>query len=159
MERQNLFNVNYCGREKEKLLFAQYELYVMMADKISHRRAVSNSFFLAINTALISLVNYVEQFHSPIYLLNIAGLILAILWKNIITSYKNLNSAKYNIINQIEAVLPLTPYFTEWQILERGGNKKKYWPVTHIESYVPIIFALIYSWPVIKLLYIWLKAQ
>jgi len=147
MKQKHLFNDTYGANGKEELLFEQYKLYVEMADKISHRRAISNAFFLAINTALISLVSYAAQLHSPIYLLNIAGLVLSILWFSIIRSYKNLNNAKYGIVNQIEEKLPLRPYSTEWDILKRGRNKKIYWPVTHVESWVPGIFAIIYVWP------------
>lgn len=149
MHIETLFNKEYQNNENVDLAFKQYRLYVEMADKISHRRAVSNSFFLAINTALMSLLSYLAKFHSPVYLLNVAGFILAILWFSIVRSYRNLNGAKYKIINSIERELPLRPYLAEWKILGEGKSKKKYWPLTHIEIWVPLIFAVIYAWPLL----------
>jgi hypothetical protein len=145
----SLFNNAYQDKQKEEIIFKQYQLYVEMADKISNRRAISNSFFLGINAALISLISYV---HSFSHLLNVAGFILSILWFNIVQSYKKLNSAKYEIINNIEDILPLKPYSFEWQKLSMGKNKKNYWPITHIETLVPCIFLLIYALPAITYL-------
>ena len=34
-------------------LLEQYKIYVEMADRISHRRAVANTFFLTFNTAVV----------------------------------------------------------------------------------------------------------
>jgi hypothetical protein len=153
MNKKLLFNDNYEGSKKEEFQLEQYRIYVEMADRISNRRAISNSFFLGINTVLISLIDYITKFHSPAYLLNISGIFLTILWFNIVRSYKNLNTAKYTIINNIEEKLPLRPYFSEWEMLEKGKNKKKYWPLTHIEILIPIIFTLIYAWPFLNICY------
>lgn len=147
MERKHLFSDTFESNGDKVLLFEQYRLYVEMADKISHRRAISNSFFLTIHTTLISFINYAVQFHESLYPLNMIGLVLTVLWFSIIRSYKNLNGAKYRIINQIEEKLLLRPYSTEWKILEQGNNKKVYWPLTHVESWVSGIFAVIYTWP------------
>lgn len=42
------------GSEFEKHLFEQYKLYVEMADRISARRMLANSFFVGVHTALIT---------------------------------------------------------------------------------------------------------
>lgn len=42
------------GAEFEKHLFEQYKLYVEMADRISARRMLANSFFVGVHTALIT---------------------------------------------------------------------------------------------------------
>jgi hypothetical protein len=45
----------------------------------------------------------------------------------------------------IEERLPLALYDTEWEALGRGKDKKKYWPFSHIEQYVPWIFVGLYA--------------
>jgi len=61
-----------------------------------------------------------------------------------VRSYKGLNSGKFKVIHAIEKRLPLALYDTEWEALERGGNKRIYWPFSHIELLVPWIFIVIY---------------
>jgi hypothetical protein len=75
----------------------------------------------------------------------IAGITICYLWYRIITSYKGLNSAKFKVIHAIELRLPLALYDTEWEMLERGKNKKVYWPFSHIELHVPKIFIAIFA--------------
>jgi hypothetical protein len=55
-----------------------------------------------------------------------------------------LNSAKFKVIHEFEQYLPMRPYDTEWEYVERGKNKKLYYPFTHIEKKVPYIFLFIY---------------
>ena len=42
------------GEQYEDHLFEQYKLYVEMADRVSARRMLSNSFFVSVHTALIT---------------------------------------------------------------------------------------------------------
>ena len=150
MKQKHLLNDTYetGTKQVQELLFGQYKLYVEMADKISHRRTRINLFYVGINTVLISLVSLAAQLHSHIYFLNTAGLALCILWFFIIKSYKNVSSAKYFIINEIEENLPLKPYVAELDILKRGSNKK-YWAISGIERWIPAIFSVIYIWSLI----------
>lgn len=58
MKEQRLFSIteeNY-GAEYKAHLFEQYKLYIESAEKISDRRQSANNYFIAINTALISLL-------------------------------------------------------------------------------------------------------
>ena len=41
------------GDEYENHLFEQYKLYVDMADRVSSRRMLANSFFVGVHTALV----------------------------------------------------------------------------------------------------------
>ena len=47
---------NYQGNYEEHLL-DHYKLYVKMADNISQRRANVNTFFLSVNTLLVSFID------------------------------------------------------------------------------------------------------
>ena len=40
----------------QSAIMEQYRLYVEMADRVSQRRALANSFFLTLNTAIFALI-------------------------------------------------------------------------------------------------------
>lgn len=124
-------------------LLEQYKLYVEMADRISQRRTSSNSYFLSVNSAILAFAGYLTSKGSTDYLwlLAVAGILLCLLWFNIITSYRDLNSAKWEVVQQIEERLPISPYAAEWEAVGRGRNPKLYRPLSHIERAVPWIFA------------------
>jgi hypothetical protein len=123
-----------------------YRIYVGMADKISERRQSANSFFLAINTAIVGLVSYLqlgqnEKTGSIFYLvISVAGMIICYIWYRLVLSYKQINSGKFRVVHLIEQNLPLAPYDAEWEILGRGEDPKKYLPFSHIEMFVPWVF-------------------
>lgn len=85
-------------------LLDQYKLYVEMADRISQRRTTANSYFLSVNSAILAFVGYLTSKDSSDYLwlLATAGVTLTFLWHSIITSYRNLNSAKWEVVHEIE---------------------------------------------------------
>jgi len=129
-----------------------YKIYLQMADKISDRRQSANSFFLAINTVIVSSISYISisntAYSSNLFYIfvSIAGMVICYYWYRLIRSYKDLNSGKFKVIHQIESYLPLSPYDTEWEMLGRGKDKKKYLPFTKIEMRIPwVFFALHFS--------------
>lgn len=123
-------------------LVEQYKIYVEMADRISSRRATANSYFLSVNSAILAFVGYVTAAGSPDYLwlLAIAGIALSYFWRALIQSYRNLNTAKWLVVHEIERRLPISPYDAEWIAMGEGKNPKLYRPISHIEAGVPIIF-------------------
>lgn len=123
-------------------LLEQYKMYVEMADRISQRRTTANSYFLALNSAIIGFIGYLTSKDSTQYmwLLAIGGCTLTFLWYSIVISHKQLNAAKWLVVHEIEKRLPIRPYDAEWEAVERGKNKKFYWPMSHIESTVPWVF-------------------
>lgn len=134
---------NYPDNEKwHGHLLDQYKLYVEMADRISQRRATANTYFLSLNSAIIAFVGYLTSKDSTelLWILAVAGIVLSILWRSIITSYRNLNTAKWAIVHLIEKRLPISPYDAEWELVKRGTSDKDYKPISHIEGNVPWIF-------------------
>lgn len=123
-----------------------YKTYLEMADRISERREKANSFFLAVNTALVALLakdafgNTTLSPSTLELLVPLAAGVLCYLWYRIIRSYRDLNSAKFKVIHAIELQLPLRPYDAEWESVERGKNPKLYLPFTHVETFVPWLF-------------------
>src|SRR5713226_9471659 len=123
----------------------QYKLYVEMADRISARRQTANSFFLSINTAIVALLGYLRAAHQTgaeqvYWLVAAAGIVLAYMWYRLVRSYKDLNTAKFNVIHEMEQALPLKPYESEWERVGRGKNPKLYLPFTNVELCVPWVF-------------------
>jgi len=127
-------------------LLDQYKLYVEMADRISQRRTNANTYFLSVNSAILAFVGYLTTAASPSYmwLLALAGCMLTLFWYNIIISYRDLNSVKWQVVQDIEKRLPISPYDAEWDAVQRGGNPKLYRPISHIESWVPGVFLFLH---------------
>lgn len=127
-------------------LLEQYKLYVEMADRISQRRTAANTYFLSVNSAILAFVGYLTSRDSTEYmwLLAIAGCMLTLFWYNIVLSYRNLNSAKWLVVQEIEKRLPISPYDAEWEAVQRGTNPKLYRPISHIEAWVPAVFFVLH---------------
>ena len=130
-------------------LFEQYKLYVETADQISNRRQVANSFFVTINTALVALVGYLHVGSEPSgelhWLIAVAGVVLSYMWYRLIRSYRDLNTAKFKVIHDIETVLPVSPFDAEWEAVGRGRIPKLLLPFTHIEVGIPWVFLVLHS--------------
>jgi hypothetical protein len=148
INRAGLFNeieegVTYPHNEKwYSHLLDQYKLYVEMADRISQRRATANTYFLSLNSAILAFVGYLSVKETGEYnwMLACGGISLSWLWRTLIISYSNLNTAKFEVIHMIEKRLPISPYEAEWAAMGRGANAELYRPLSHIEKVVPIIF-------------------
>ncbi len=123
-------------------LLDQYKLYVEMADRISQRRTTANSYFLSVNSAILAFVGYLTSKDSTelLWLLAVAGSVLSYLWYAIIISYRNLNTAKWEVVHEIEKRLPISPYDAEWAAVQRGTNPLLYRPISHVEAWVPWAF-------------------
>lgn len=137
-------------RETE-LLFEQYKLYVELMDKVSERRHQANSFFLTVNTILVTaLTSFVALTQQPhlrygwVIGAVIAGIIFCLTWCRLIQSYKQLNTGKFEIIHLLETRLPARLFYAEWEVLKRGDGTV-YKPFSHEEKRVPIIFLLLYA--------------
>ena len=99
-------------------VFEQYKLYVEMADRISARRSTANTFFLTLNTLLVgALSTCADKFSRlPVIVLCIAAIVLCYVWKCLINSYRQLNTAKYTVVGEFEE--SESPYGT----FDQGGN-------------------------------------
>lgn len=138
------------GENYHSHLFEQYKMYVESAEKISDRRQNANNFFLTLNTVLISVIGLSFQVKTfddiswSRFLLSVLGVLICVIFWFLLRAYKQLNSGKFKVIHEIEQHLPLSMYDYEWSILGRGKNKSKYYPFSHIESSIPIVFGLLY---------------
>lgn len=137
----------YNGNFRKDLL-DQYKLYVEMSNHISERRNKSNYFYISILSGLLATISLIFEFEiiqnfaiSLLLLLFIAilSIFLCITWMFNIRSYKQLNSVKFDIIFDMEELLPFECFKREWEIT----NKKKYTPLTKVEQMIPILFVIL----------------
>jgi len=112
-------------------------------DLVSRRQAV-NTFFLTMNGALLAAFGLIVKGAGAdrlnavgIFVLAVAGAILCGAWRSLITSFGQLNRAKFQVINTIERYLNTAIYAAEWEALERGENPKVYRSFTSREIWVP----------------------
>jgi hypothetical protein len=144
--------------------FAVYLMAVEMADRVSSRRMLANGFFLSVHTALVTILGFsyesLPSGRRPLLLvISMMGFVLAITWLFALRSYRRLNRAKFNVINEIETSLPEQYFSKEWAELTRTTAKDvelkglrerwirfndRYTTLTNVESIVPLVFALIY---------------
>jgi hypothetical protein len=132
-------------------ILEQYKIYVEMADRISARRALANTFFLTLNTAVFTAIGVFwnrqpggSDWGLAIPLIVLLGQCLAWYW--LIRSYRQLNAAKYVVVGALEQRLPASPYWSaEWKALGEGKDRAKYWPITHLEQGIPVLFAAAYA--------------
>jgi hypothetical protein len=138
------------GEGYQAAILDQYKIYVEMADRISARRSLTNTFFLTFNTLVFAAIGALwkdQPTGARWYLLFplIALLVQCGAWFWLVRSYRQLNSAKYVVIGALEERLPASPYWqAEWKALGEGKNKARYWPLTHLEQWTPLIFAGVY---------------
>lgn len=127
-------------------LLEQYKLYVETAERVSQRRTGANNFLLSANALLVTLYGLALSFgDNPAWLLVVpfGGILVCVTWFVLIRSYRHLNAAKFKVIHELEEHLPAALFDREWDIAIRTQDKA-YKPLTHIEPYIPIIFAAMY---------------
>lgn len=131
-------------------LLEQYKIYVEMADRISARRGLANTFFLTLNSAIFTAIGgfWSVRPHPKAWVLVFPALVLiaqCLAWFWIVRSYRQLNAAKYAVVGAFEERLPASPYWrAEWKALGEGKDPSRYWPLTHLEQWIPILFATSY---------------
>lgn len=133
--------------------FELYKLAVEMADRISARRGVANSFFLTVNTGLVVLLGSRTEMR---WYVAVAGIVFATTWWALLKSYRDLNTAKFAIILAMEERLPVRVYGDEWDRLKSDPVRfalrreavrpwlAQYRELGKVERIVPWVFAVIY---------------
>ena len=123
-----------------------------MADNISWRRLQTNKFYTSVLSLPIAILAFVFD-KEPVYLANlhfislliaIMGIIISIVWSVNINSYRQLNTGKFKVIHDMEKELAYACYSTEWELLSKGKNSKKYLQLTKVERIIPLIFSIPY---------------
>jgi hypothetical protein len=145
---------NYGDKFQDHLL-EQYKLYVEMIDRTSTRRNQMNGFYTSLLSGLLALIAIVTNkdiatfqntsFQVVSFLaVSILGISLCVVWFLNIQSYKQLNSSKFKVINELEQCLPFACYNKEWEFLKKDKRYKGYLTQTNVERIVPFILAIPY---------------
>jgi hypothetical protein len=134
-------------------LLTQFRDYVASADQVSERRHKANQFFSTLNSVLLAATGFLPNSSGssgPQLQVALAGILLCVIWYYTIIAHRNLNSAKFNVIQEIEQRLPLAVYSAEWDRFKAAQGGSKPMTFTSVESAVPWLFASIYA-----LMFLW----
>lgn len=132
-------------------LLEQYKLYVEMTERLAFRRALGNTFFLTLHSAVLTLVG-VFWSERPVGLPPwalvvplLVALVLCAVWFGLIAHHRRLSRAKWAVIGAFEDLLPAQPFVaTEWEGLLLHGGTGRAEGLTVLEQVVPAVFALAY---------------
>lgn len=145
------------GEEAPHLL-ELYKFAVEMADRVSARRGVSNSFFLAVNAGLTALIGVVDSGGraSPaamdrsdfrVLVITAVGIVFSLTWWLLLRSYRDLSRAKWEVISRLENRLDIRLYQDEWKILTAEQPttwRRRYRELGTVERVVPLLFLAVY---------------
>jgi hypothetical protein len=129
--------------------FALYELYLGTAEKVSDRRANANSWMLTVNSAIVALYGYlqadklsVNEGQKAVWLLAIpaTGLIVCVAWRALLGSYRQLNRAKFEVLQKLEGLFPVQPFTREQEIYRIHRRKG----LAAVERSIPACFFFLY---------------
>ena len=139
------------GDSYQTHLLDQYKLYVEMADRISQRRDQSNRFYAGLVSAIIALLVVIGRFgvsgsswSAALLAAGLFGACLSVIWFINLGSYRALNTAKFRVINEMEAQLPYAGYTEEWAYIRPREDPTKYFQLTRIERYVPLMIMALF---------------
>ena len=143
----------------DETILKLYKLAVEMADHVSARRALANSFFVGVHTAITALIGVLhplapaassgtpKPFAFASLLVAVAGVMLAATWWLMLRSYRDLNRAKFIVIDKMEERLPVHLFTDEWAVVKEQraeGWANRYVELGQIERCVPFVFMLFY---------------
>lgn len=145
-------------------VFEIYKLCVEMADRVSARRTAANSFFLTIHTGLLATIGLFGSGATAVLnkrefflvLGTVAGFILSAAWWLLLKSYRDLNGAKFQVINSMETTFPVKPFTQEWRILKEDQVKSwrtRYAEQGWVERSVPAVVGVLYLLVLLRLLF------
>ena len=132
--------------DKKQELLEIYKLHAELADSVSKQRATANRFYILILSGLAVLFSTFLQHKNGVPLgwlmigFGVFGLLLAVAWHGVIRSYRQLNTAKFKVLHELEEKLAYPFFKREWDLLAKGKDRKIYHQLTVVESRVPIIF-------------------
>lgn len=126
--------------DKKQDVLVIWQTCVEMANGVSQRRDTMNNLFVTLNIAVIAAVSWMWDVKTVF--LCVAGLVICVVWLLYINNFKRLNTAKFQVIYDLEERLGVTPFKDEWDILKKT---KRYLEGTKLERILPIAFALGYA--------------
>ncbi len=137
------------GEGRDPATLDLYKFAAEMADRVSARRGATNSYFLTLQSGLIATLGFLTSGESPadrwvLMAVCAAGAATSLTWFLLLRSYRDLNRAKYDVILEIEKLLPHRVFGDEWTSLKKDPVKRwrpRYAELGTVERVVPILFA------------------
>lgn len=128
------------GADKsEETLLTQWQTCVEMANAVSQRRDAMNNLFVTLNLAIVAAASFIWD--AKTIMLLVSGIIVCVVWIFFIRNFRELNRAKFEVINKLEQSLPVSAFSDEWQSLKKS---KKYIEGTKLEKVLPYAFCVLY---------------
>lgn len=133
----------------------QYRLAVEMADRVSARRGQANQFYLSLESLILGAPFVLRSLGSLSHvdsavmttLLAAVGAVVGGTWWLQLRSYRDLNRAKFAVINRLEGRFLHAKIFSdEWESLKKDPLpvwRGRYAELGTIERVVPWIFVLL----------------
>src|SRR5439155_8128692 len=122
-----------------------YRLYVESSQKVSEKRITTGNYLLTVNSSLLTIFGIASRQHiggAWLAIIPVAGLWVSLTWYSLVISYKDLNTAKFKVIHELENWLPAALFRYEWESSEQGKGEA-YKPITHLERWIPVAFAAV----------------
>jgi len=141
MASEGLINEKY-GKSFKKHLLEQYKLYVRTSMEVTSGRLESNKFHLTLNSVVFGTTSYITTLTNDlvVFLFSLIGILISTVWLRNIFAYRELNTAKFKVIHELEGYLPASLFRTEEQ-----HYLEKYHGLTAIEKFCPITFLVLYA--------------
>ena len=141
------------GEAAERSLLDQYRLLVESSERVVARRQTANTFFLSINSALLVFGALLLREGDPLSVvgggltsgLSALGFGICFVWRRMVTSFRQLNTAKFRVIHLLEEHLPAAVFTAEWDALGGGDDPSLYRPFTRLETSIPFGLMVIYG--------------
>lgn len=129
-----------------------YKLAVEMADRVSSRRGAANTFFVGAATGLVAVAGVVSGIPDAttaiVRVIGASGILLCLTWWLQLRSYRALNKAKFDVIQEVEKHLPVAIYTDEWRLLDdkKVPRRKRFSELGKVERFVPLLFIAVYAY-------------
>lgn len=131
---------------EKRLLFETYIKYIETTENTSNRRILLNTtFYLTLIIALFSLTIFIVTIQPWMgFVLSLVLILICIIWFLTINYYKNLNTAKFDIMKIVSEKLMKTSIFDdEYDIYKILQLRYKFYRFTNLEIWIPIIFIIL----------------
>lgn len=137
--------------EGKQELLEIYKLHADLADRVSQRREGANRLYVSLLVGLVLFAAAILRFGTDglsvdtvLFWTGALGSILAVSWYIVIRSYRQLNTGKFNALQDMERQLAY-PFFTkEWELLGEGKKRSRYWRLTVVETALPLVLFLLF---------------
>ena len=137
--------------EQKQELLEIYKLHAELADRVSQRREGANRLYVSLLVGLVLFAAAILRFGTDglsvdtvLFWTGTLGSILSVSWYIVIRSYRQLNTGKFNALQDMERQLAY-PFFTkEWELLGEGKKRSRYWRLTVVETALPLVLFLLF---------------